>query len=135
MTAIGDAYFARLHPATSETLGLAASGDLHHPKAQSSKIEDGVHEPVVTLVTRRHYGGGVDCNQPLLARIRHRLRVALGQECGGNGAQPVGAGPQPVEDGDIQHRRPPLGRGPGRKPTQRQTPENIGQAQPKQIYR
>jgi hypothetical protein len=63
-SAWGGAYFARLHPATSETLGLAASGDLHHPKARSSKIEEGVHEPVVTLVTTRHYGGGVDCNQP-----------------------------------------------------------------------
>ena len=39
MTAVGDAYFARPHPTTSETLRLAAPGNLYHPKAQISEIE------------------------------------------------------------------------------------------------
>jgi hypothetical protein len=64
MTAVGDAYFARPHPTSSETLRPAAPGDHYHRKALSSAIENGMHEPALTLVTRWHHPGGVDHDQP-----------------------------------------------------------------------
>jgi hypothetical protein len=101
MTTVGKAHLAWPHATTSETLRLAAPADLHHPNAQIREIKHRVHKPVVALVTRRHHRSGIDQDQALLARAGHRLRVALGQECGGKGAKPVGAGPQPLEDGGI----------------------------------
>jgi hypothetical protein len=129
MTAVGDAHLARPRTTAGEALGLAALGHLDHAKAQLGEVEDGMHEPVAALVAGWHHGGGVHRHQAVPACVgHHRLRVALGQERSGDSTQPVSAGPQPIEEGDIRHRRQSLGIGPGRERPQRQAPQDISEA-------